>query len=54
MYVFEKRLIYRKKKKVLKALKVFGFFFPFHWNHIGFVAFNITSMLYYIYVYYTD
>lgn len=52
MYVFEKRLIYRKKK-VLKALKVFVFF-PFHWNHIGFVAFNITSMLYYIYVYYTD
>lgn len=48
MYVFEKMLIYREKKWFLK-LKCVVFSIPLdsHW----FVAFNITSMLYYICVY---
>lgn len=47
MYVFEKMLIYREKKWFLK-LKCVVFSIPLdsHW----FVAFNITSMLYYIYM----
>lgn len=47
MYVFEKMLIYREKWFLKLKCVVFSIPWDSHW----FVAFNITSMLYYIYVY---